>query len=61
MDEFSPTDAHRAAREARHQAEERREKTPTAAKVLLLHAAELEAVRDKILDRLPEQVRKAYP
>lgn len=64
MEDFTRTDAHavnRAMIEAAHQAEERKEKMPSSANALLTHAAELRAVRDKILDRLPEEIRKACP
>ncbi len=64
MDEFTRTDAHavnRAMIEARHLADERKEKMPSSANALRMHARELHAVREKILDRLPPEVRAAYP
>jgi hypothetical protein len=64
MEEFDQRDAHavhRAAQEAKHQAKECEATRPTSASVLLRHAAELEVVRDKILDRLPDHVRGSYP
>jgi hypothetical protein len=64
MDGFTRTDAHavhRAMIEAQRQAEERREAMPSSASALLAHAAELHAVREKILDRLPAEVRRSYP
>lgn len=64
MEEFTPADAnavHHASQEALHQAGEREERMPTAAKVLRSHAERLKIVRDKILDRLPPEIRKAYP
>ena len=64
MEDFNRTDAHavdRAMIEAEHQAKEREKKMPSSASALLRHAAELYAVREKILDRLPEEVRGTYP
>lgn len=64
MDDFTPIDAHAvhaAMIEAKHQAGERRERMPTSAEALDRHAADLKNVRDKILDRLPAEIRRAYP
>ena len=64
MEEFTGIDAHavhRAMIEAEHQAEERKDRMPSSAGALLLHARELYAVREKILDRLPPEVRRSYP
>jgi hypothetical protein len=64
MEDFDRTDAHavhRAMIEAEHQAAERKETMPSSASALLTHAAQLRAVREKILDRLPDEVRNAYP
>ncbi len=64
MEEFTRGDAHavnRAMFEAQHQAEERKEKMPSSANALRMHARELHAVREKILDRLPPEVRSTYP
>jgi len=58
MEKFQPKDAevvHHAAQEAKHRAEEKEETMPTAANVLLRHAAELEVVRDKILNSFPNR------
>lgn len=64
MQEFTRDDAHavnRAMLEARHLAEERKDKMPSSANALRMHARELHALREKILDRLPPEVRIAYP
>ena len=64
MDEFTRLDAHavnRAMIEAQHQADERKNKMPSSANALRMHAQELHAVREKILDRLPPEVRATYP
>lgn len=64
MEEFTRDDVHavnRAMLEARHLAEERKDKMPSSANALRMHARELHAVREKILDRLPPEVRVAYP
>ena len=61
---FSGMDAHsvhRAMIEAEHQAREREDKMPTSASALLTLAAQLYAVREKILDRLPPEERRIYP
>lgn len=42
-------------------AKEREEKMPSSASALLRQAAKLYAVREKILDRLPEELRRTYP
>lgn len=63
MTEFDRNDAHAvhmAMVEAKHQAEEREEKMPSSANALRTHAARLRIVREKILDRLPPEVRKDY-
>ena len=64
MEEFTRTDAHavhHALLNAEALAREREEKMPSSASALLAHAAELYAVREKILDRLPEEIRRTYP
>lgn len=64
MENFTRTDAHaidRAMIEAEEKAEERRDKMPSSAEAISRHAKELEVVREKILDRLPEEVRLTYP
>ena len=64
MEEFTRDDVHavnRAMLEARHLAEERKDKMPSSASALRMHARELHALREKILDRLPPEVRVAYP
>jgi len=64
MEEFTRIDAHAvhsAMVSAAAEAKEREEKMPSSASALLRHAADLYTVREKILDRLPKQVRDAYP
>jgi hypothetical protein len=64
MEDFTRTDAHavrRAMMNAEAEAKERKDKMPSSASALLRHAAELYTVREKILDRLPKEVRNAYP
>jgi hypothetical protein len=65
MEEFDPIDlhaVHRAMVEAEHQSKEREERMPSSssANALRAHAAQLRIVREKLLDRLPEQ-RRNYP
>jgi hypothetical protein len=58
MDDFTLIDAgavHRAMVEALAQAEERRSLARARRRRLRQHAAQLKVVRDRILDRLPEQ------
>lgn len=60
---FTLTDAHAAHRamlEAENQAKEREEKMPSSAKAMHGHAAQLRILRDKILERLPEEQRRSY-
>lgn len=52
---------HMAMVESAHQASERDEKMPSSALALRAHAAALRVVREKILDRLPPEVRRYYP
>lgn len=67
MEEPEPFDAgdaeavHAAARQWKAIADARREKMPSSSKAMEEKAARLEIVRDKILDRLPEQDRRSYP
>lgn len=63
MDEFTRTDAwvvNQAALNAKHEAEERKEKMPSSAEALQRQADQLEIVRDKIVDRLPSEHRAPY-
>ncbi len=64
MEDFARIDAHAvhgAMIEAEHQAKERQDTMPSSAEALANHAKELYAVREKILDRLPAEVRLTYP
>lgn len=64
MEDFTKIDAHavhRAMIEAKHQAKERAERMPSSAQALEGHAAQLKDVLNKILDRLPPEVRRLYP
>jgi hypothetical protein len=64
MEEFTRIDAHAvhsAMLNAEAEAKERQEKMPSSASALFRHATELYTVREKILDRLPKEVRNAYP
>lgn len=64
MDDFNRTDVdavHRAMIDADARAEERREKMPSSSEAIKRHAKDLEDVREKILDRLPPEVRQTYP
>ena len=63
MDDFNVVDANavdHAMLEARAKAEERREKMPTSAAAIEEQARILEVVRDKIVERLPEEQRHPY-
>ena len=64
MEDFTRTDAHavdRAMVTAEAMAKEQQEKRSSSAAALGRHARELYAVREKILDRLPAEVRLTYP
>jgi hypothetical protein len=64
MDDFTPTDAwvvDHAMVSAEDKARERQEKMPSSAQALQEIARALYAVREKILDRLPPEARRAYP
>lgn len=67
MTEFTPIDVGvvNAARiDAKHEANERRERMPSSAAALDQRAEQLLVVRNKLLDLLPEKFhehRKAYP
>jgi hypothetical protein len=63
MEDFTVTDAwavHPAARNAEHEAQERREMMPSSAEALQRHADLLEIVKDKIVQRLPPEHRAPY-
>jgi L-lactate utilization protein LutB len=49
-----------AMREFEHQASERQEKMPSSANAFRSYAAQLRIVREKMLERLPEE-RRTYP
>jgi hypothetical protein len=49
-----------AMREFEHQATERQERMPSSAEAFRRYAAQLRIVREKLLERLPEQ-RRNYP
>jgi hypothetical protein len=51
---------HHAMLTAEHEAAERREKMPSSAEAFRAHAAQLRIVREKLLERLPEE-RRNYP
>ncbi len=64
MEDFTETDVwvvHHPMVSAEAKAKQRREKVPSSAEALERIAAELYAVREKILDRLPAEVRLTYP
>ena len=61
---FDPTDAqavHHAMKEAESIAAAREETMPSSANAFRRHAAALKRVRDKILGRLSDSVRRDYP
>lgn len=63
MDEFTRIDAcavNQAALNAKHEAEERKEKMPSSAEALQRHAELLDIVKDKIVERLPPEQRAPY-
>jgi len=64
MEDFTRTDAwvvNHAMVSAEAKAKDRQEKMPSSAQALERIALELYAVREKILDRLPPEVRLTYP
>lgn len=63
-DEFTPVDAnivHAAMMDAKQEAKERAEKMPSSSQAFERRAQNLKILLNKILDRLPPEVRRAYP